>query len=332
MNFHFLVSSERSGSNFLSKILNSHSDICGPSIKHIINPLAQNLFRYKDLNIKTNKEALIDDLHTLLNIEFSVWKTKQSVDTLRDMFNEGDVADLIKKIFSAEAQAHSKNHICIKENHIYKFMPFLLLNFPDSKYIYNVRDPRDVALSWKKNTTHKGGIITAAKQWKKDQIKSLQLTYALQPLNKIHLIKYENLITQTEETLEGICHFLDLEFEPTMLDFHTDKLTIKNSLLDQSWRNLSNPVIKNNREKYKEELSNEEIAYIEKICYLEMKWFNYSVQTPKTELDAIETNELNAYHEKEISSLPLDQRKPLVDIMKAKAAFYNRDSSNDSTP
>jgi len=329
MKIYFLISSERSGSNFLTKVLDSHSDICGPSIKHIINPLAQNLFRYKGLGNKINRDELIEDLHALLSTGFSAWKTRHTIESLNEMLEDADIAGLIKNIFVAEAKAHGKNNIFIKENHIYRFMPFLLLNFPDARYIYNVRDPRDVALSWKNNPTHRGGIIAAARQWQKDQVKSLQIFSVLQPLNRIHLVKYEDLVTNTEDTLKILCEFMGLDFEHGMLDFHADKLTIKNSELDISWRNLSSPVIKNNTGKYKAALSKKEIAYIEKSCYLEMRWFGYEIHTPKEELDAIQSDEISAYHENEINTLPCEQRESLVDIMKAKAVFYNKDYKAD---
>jgi hypothetical protein len=41
--------SERSGSNFITKVMNGHEDICGPSTKHIINPVARNFYRYGNL-------------------------------------------------------------------------------------------------------------------------------------------------------------------------------------------------------------------------------------------------------------------------------------------
>lgn len=329
MKIYFLISSERSGSNFLTKVLDSHSDICGPSIKHIINPLAQNLFRYKDPGNKINRDALIEDLHALLSTGFSAWKTRHTIESLHEMFDDTNIAGLIKNIFAAEAEAHGKKNIFIKENHIYRFLPFLLLNFPEAMYVYNIRDPRDVALSWKNNPTHKGGIIAAARQWQKDQVKSLQIFSVLQPLNRMHLIRYEDLVTNTEDTLKTLCEFMGLDFEHGMLDFHTDKLTRENSGLDVAWRNLSSPVIKNNIGKYKAALSKKEIAYIEKICYLEMRWFGYEIHTPKEELDAIPPGEISAYHENEINTLPHEQRESLVDIMKAKAVFYNRDPRVD---
>jgi len=165
MSLFFLMCSERSGSNFITKLLNGHNNICGPSPKHIINPVARNLFRYGDINEKENWNELLVDIHRLINIDFAIWEKEFSLEDLKALAPIGDVASLIRNIFLEEARANGKQHVFIKENHVYEFLPFLLLNFPESKYVYMVRDPRDMALSWKKNPDHLGGIVKAARQW-----------------------------------------------------------------------------------------------------------------------------------------------------------------------
>lgn len=74
----FLLCSERSGSNFITKLMNNHSKVCGPSTKHIINPTARNYFRYQPLTNTENWESLIDDILNLFNVKFSIWTTEFS--------------------------------------------------------------------------------------------------------------------------------------------------------------------------------------------------------------------------------------------------------------
>ena len=66
--------SERSGSNLITKVLNGHKNICGPSTKHILNPVARNPFRYGDLSQSENWQQLVEDIHNLLTIDFSIWR------------------------------------------------------------------------------------------------------------------------------------------------------------------------------------------------------------------------------------------------------------------
>ena len=91
MSMFFLMCSERSGSNFIQKLLNGHNNICGPSTKHIINPVARNLFRYGDLTQKQNWDELLIDIHRLISISFSIWKKEFSLDDLHTLAPIGDI-------------------------------------------------------------------------------------------------------------------------------------------------------------------------------------------------------------------------------------------------
>lgn len=44
----FLMCSERSGSNLITRMMNAHPDICRPAVKHISNVLTRNVFRFFD--------------------------------------------------------------------------------------------------------------------------------------------------------------------------------------------------------------------------------------------------------------------------------------------
>ena len=70
MSILFLICSERSGSNFITKLLNGHPNICGPATKHIINPVARNLFRYGDLSVESNWHELLQDIYELISVSF----------------------------------------------------------------------------------------------------------------------------------------------------------------------------------------------------------------------------------------------------------------------
>src|SRR5690554_6092716 len=112
--FTFLVCSERSGSNFVTKLMNNHSQICGPSTKHIINPLARNYFRYQPFNALSNWEALLKDILTLFNVPFSIWKSEFTIEELKSNVPQGDLTSLINYFFLKEAKENKKEHLFIK--------------------------------------------------------------------------------------------------------------------------------------------------------------------------------------------------------------------------
>lgn len=315
--------SERSGSNFITKLLNGHSNICGPSTKHIVNPVARNLFRYNVLSDEKNWEELLGDIERLFNVGFSFWKSEFDRAHLKRTVAPGDVGALIRTIFLDEAHAHGKEHISIKENHVYEFFPFLLQEFPDARYIYLTRDPRDMALSWKKNLDHPGGVIQAAKQWRQDQVQSLKNHWLLARQDKAFQLRYEDLIMDPERYCQNMCAFLGLPYEADMLEFHKDKFTKQNAQSVAAWKNLAKPVMSDNSRKYREELSERETRAIETICFYEMKQLGYEPDWIKKEGDWLEDSALNeiAKGEESVGHNPADG---VIANMRAKKKFYRR--------
>lgn len=323
MEKHFLLCTERSGSNLITKILNAHSLICGPSTKHIMNPVLRNIFRYEPIENSENWKIFIEDVLRLFNVEFSIWKKKFTIDELLNNVTKGDYIGLINYFFEQETLSNNKKIVFIKENHTYEFFPYLLKYFSSSKFIYQVRDPRDVALSWKKNPTHKGGIVNASKQWKNDQQQLLKMVHFLSQDNRVHQIKYEELILDTPKCIKDILTFLDLEYEPLITEFYKDSLTQKNSTTQDAWGNLSKSIMTNNSEKFLNELTKEEIIIIEKICFNEMKFLNYNIVSSMKELNQVSNKMIEDFKSDE-EFIVYNPSSGVKENMKAKKIFYER--------
>lgn len=324
MSMFFLMCSERSGSNFITKLLNGHNDICGPSTKHIINPVARNLFRYKDLNNRDNWNNLLIDIHRLMSVDFSIWKKEFSLKELQGLAPVGDIQSLIRNIFVAEAKANGKQHVFVKENHVYEFLPFVLLNFPESKYIYLTRDPRDMALSWKKSADHPGGVVKAAQQWQKDQQNTLKNYEELRRLGKAYFVRYEDLISDADRYISEIIEFLGLPHDSNIENFHKDELTQENASMHKAWNNLSEGIIKENKKKYVKELTKDEIKAIEKICFFEMTYLGYELEFSREELDSIPDTSINDLNKYEFETIEYQRGEGVKGNMDAKKIFYQK--------
>lgn len=324
MSLSFLMCSERSGSNLITKLLNAHKNICGPSTKHILNPVARNLFRYGDLTAEENWNELLRDIYTLISCDFSIWKSTLGFEDLTNLAQTGDIKSLIKEIYLFEAKANDKDHVFIKENKGYEFLTFLLLHFPESKFIYQVRDPRDMALSWRNNKNHSGGILKAAKQWSYDQKHFIADYNSLQRFGKAHHIKYEDLISNPKGVLTEVLYFLGFNFHDEILNFHSDKITVENSKKQEAWHNLSKPILPNNSNKYAFQLSREEIAIIEKICFYEMKALGYEPGNSFDQLQNISESFLDEFEAMEALRHPAEPSKGTLENINAKRKFYLR--------
>src|SRR5699024_7747393 len=115
MAIHFLMCSERSGSNFITKILNGHSKICGPATKHIINPVARNLFRNEPIEKADNWNELLADIENLINVDFSSWKSSFDFEDLKCLAPKGEVNSLLRNIFYKDRKSTRLNssHVSI---------------------------------------------------------------------------------------------------------------------------------------------------------------------------------------------------------------------------
>lgn len=275
----FLICSERSGSNFITKLFDSHPDVCGPSPSHLIRVFSLNLWRYGDLNNSKNWQVLTKDVSDYMANQIGKWQSHFNGNELASLIDRS-LPGLVKHIYLTEAMSHGKNKIFIKENHTYRFTHFLLSSFPNAKFIYMVRDPRDMALSLKLSNLTKGGVYEAANLWKKDQEESIKFYSMLTETQKACFIKYESLLINPEIELRKLCDFLKIKYSKSMLQYHSKPLTNVNANRMSGWSNLNQPVIRDNFNKYKKMLSETEIKYVESVCREEMSYLNYIFDFP----------------------------------------------------
>ena len=319
----FLFCTERSGSNLITKLMNAHSEVCGPSTKHILNPTFRNLHRYAPLQEKENWNALLDDVLNLFNVDFSKWQVTFSKDELIKEIKPGDVGSLFHYIFDKETKRNSKSLCFIKEIKTYEIVPQINHYISGSKFIYLVRDPRDMALSWKKSSIHKGGVISAARQWKIDQQQYLKYYHLEGINNNILKLHYEDLITDTEKELNKLFSFIHVHNEDVHLTYHYDNVTKENSLKNEAWKNLSKGIIKENKKKFLKELSTEEIALIEYICKDEMIFLGYTPKSKKADMKDLNAKKIDEMQGLE-KMLPYTPPHGVLENMKAKSRFYKR--------
>ena len=297
------MSSERSGSNLITKIMNSHNSIVGPNTKHLYNTILRNIFRYGDIHREKNWQEIVKDSVEIVNSEFSFWKSKFSTEEVLAKVKKGNIANLLIYFYRKEAKKTNKRNIFVKENHLYEIYPMLKSLYPNAFYLYLVRDPRDMALSWRENSIHPGGIINGAIQWKKDQQRFLFLESVIDN-DKILRVNYEKIITNFKSEIKKITNFLCLEYDPNMQYFYREESSIVNSKKNEAWKNLSKSLMKNNSLKYKKKLSKQEILFIESITKNEMKYLKYRTENLIKDLSNIKANDINNYKSHEEVKYP----------------------------
>ncbi len=281
----FLMCSERSGSNLIARMFDAHPACCSPTPTHLARILAENRGRYGDLADDGVWRQLCADAADLLATTIGPWRRSWTAGELARAVPRRSLAALVHAVYAAEAEAAGKPHLFVKENHLHRFLPLVQQAFPGARIVAMVRDPRDMALSWRRSDVLRGGVLRAARTWRADQEALLQTLNCLVPGCDIHLIRYEDLIAAPQTTLAGVCAFLDLPPDPAMLAFHRGAGAAAQAASSEAWRNLDRPLIGNNAGKWRTGLTADEIAWVETECDGTMQAFGYRRSTAATQCD-----------------------------------------------
>lgn len=173
--------------------------------------------------------------------------------------------------------AHSRNKrlVGVKDPKSLELLPVLKELFPQTRILHIVRDPRDVFLSRKKA------------EWSKDRADFLQLLayraqYSLgselgpKLFGRHYLeIQYEALISMPEDVLKRVCEFLEIGFEPQMLD-HTRSSHRLVSIDEKQYHgNVYQPVLANNKNKWMGKLTKGQVVGAEYAGRKAMRVYSY---------------------------------------------------------
>lgn len=105
--------------------------------------------------------------------------------------------------------------ICEKTPRHVRHVGRILAYFADSRVILMVRDGRDVVASLKRRC---GELACSIRRWSADARETLRWRGA----DRVMLVRYEELVTDPQNTLTAVCGFLGLAYEDRMLRFHED--------------------------------------------------------------------------------------------------------------
>lgn len=266
MRFCFLICSERSGSNFITSLMNGHPTISGPPPSHLFRLFATNRGNYGLLEDDRNWHLLIDDMVENWGSQLGRWMTTPTVEGLSSRARNRSVAELLRLIYESEAEHDGAEVVFVKENRTATFAQFLLASFQDCSFVWMIRDPRDVVGSWVITPSIPGGVEKAVSEWTRDQRMAMDLYHQIRDSGRIIRIRYEDLIGDPGTVLPLLTSFLDVEYSEEMLDFHLDARTRFNAGRIEAWANLARPILRDNAGRFRERLSSADVEYVELAC------------------------------------------------------------------
>jgi hypothetical protein len=267
MKTFFIAGEQRSGTTLLSVILGRHSaiDIDGYSLAfRLVSCFPKFYPQVLPHNLSYSKEEI---LSWLIKNDYKGRLAELLDHENLDKFS--DVRSLIESGISNRLSENGKLVFGDKSPMIQYFAFDLLALIPKVKFIHIVRDARAVALSKKKRTFKNLELSTQA--WIDGNVLGLS-HQAILGKEVYHIVKYEDLLTEPENTVRAICNFLEIDFELGMITEVRDK-SDKQSYVKA---NLDTSKI----ESFKTELSNGEIRKIERLAAPLLNKFGYELIFP----------------------------------------------------
>lgn len=270
----FMIGEQRSGSNLLRLILGSHSQIFAPHPPHILQRFLPLIEKYKH----SNNDSLVDDVLKLVRLNPIPWGFLPDKISLKKDYQINDLFEVFYGLMNlCSLEANCNTWVCKSMQNV-KWSERILKDKPNAKFIYLYRDPRDVAVSFKKAIVGEKHVYAIAKRWMNLQKACLSLQKQL-PKSQFFSLSYYELVTETEEVIKRLTDFLGLNFESQMNDYYNQKEAKVCSESGRQWVNLAKPILKNNFNKYQNELSKLEIEIIESVCHTVMSQLGFDAET-----------------------------------------------------
>ena len=204
----FVISSPRSGSTMLERMLESHSQILGGPEPHLLTPLAH-------LGVWDNVEKAPYDhvlaaeaqrlfVQRLPNRDEDYWRACRAYcDVLYGQFLEG-----------------SGKSIALDKTPAYALiLPFMAEVFPDAKYVVLTRHPIATFSSFA-NSFFDGNFETANRYNPILNRYVPALAAFLRQTDVAHFhIRYEDLVQDPESQMQRMCAYIGVPFEPRMVNY-----------------------------------------------------------------------------------------------------------------
>ncbi|MFF8035484.1 MULTISPECIES: sulfotransferase family protein [unclassified Streptomyces] len=239
-----IIGTERSGSNLLRLILNAHSRITVPHPPHFMRYLAPLADSYDRLPAAAGRARATADALGLLRRHIHPWPHHVDRDRVlaAAAAAPGDgLFGIVAAIYEEHRTAVGKARWGCKSTFMVDHVAEVLAVRPDARFVWLVRDPCDVASSAKRAVFGPSHPYRTAHLWRAQQERARAALDTYGP-DVVHLLRYEDLVSNTGEEVGRLCAFLGEQVEPAMLEHHTSADARQTARLARAWRQAGQPV------------------------------------------------------------------------------------------
>ncbi len=274
-----MIPLRRCGSHALRLRLNNSPQFYSPYPLHIVDfmPLLE---RYGDLADDKAYFKLVVDIIGLQAASMVKWKDivfdpVEIFEALREQTRS--VHRILWELLLRSGEQHQASIVMDKSLDSVHYAEELLSLFPDMLFLNVVRDPRAQVASMNRAIIHDYDAGLNAVAW-------LEAHRAARSLierhpDKVLTIRYEDFLGNQEAVLKSICSFFGIAFLPEMLDVAQSQEAQQISSMSALWESNCFPPIIANKDKFKQQLSPDEIELIETITRDYMRLYGYEMMS-----------------------------------------------------
>ena len=204
----FIVGVNRAGGELLSELLGAHPDLTMPPETDFVPGLAETIRSEPVTPERVVK--LIAASHPIDHFGLDETDLERRFAELEDLKAAGAVRAFYDAITAAGGTSRFGDPTLSYVMRMRRIQRVL----SEARFIHVVRDGRDV-IAARPADTETGRVITMAQRWRK------RIENAEEDRDRIDhylLVRYEDLIADTEGELRKICKFIDLDYDPAMLN------------------------------------------------------------------------------------------------------------------
>jgi hypothetical protein len=276
-------------------MLDAHPNTIAPPESRFLIHYFQRYHKVKNWQ-NSDKNRFISDISAEPKITyFWKWNKQYFADLVQSLPSTTSYGDMCKAVYASYKSPFPKDEplAIIDKNPIYHGMiPLILKVYPQARFIHVVRDYRGTAASILQMdesipTSRIGREWLATHQEINHQLESTG--------NKVHLVRYEDLISNTQNELEKLCTFLNVAFQSSMLSyqagakFYLDELVamdgndeikrMRKKVREVIHKNIDRPIDATKVNDWSKRLSDEQILILEKICGKEGLKYGFQPET-----------------------------------------------------
>ena len=279
----FIIGTERSGSNLMRLLLNTHPRLAVPHPPHVVRYFKPLERGYGDLLADDPFRRFVTDILNFLAVHIHPWAIPIDVATIMKLAPSRTSFGVCVALYEQYRTYVRKPRWACKSTFMIDDTGTVLSHFPRAQFVFLVRDPRDVAVSSRSSIFSTFHPYYTALLWQRQQLEGIRLLETLSS-DRILLVRYEDLLEEPEKQLRRICEFIGEDFVPAMLRYFETEEAARSAALARCWANISKPLLQNNSGKFLQELSAEDIKIVESTAREPMLRLGYPLVSPATTL------------------------------------------------